>query len=100
MEFVQLPDGTRTPLPRQHVDTGMGLERLVMVMQQVESVYDTDLYQAIIQHVAGLASVTYGGDPEIDRALRIIADHTRGGSFLIADGVLPGNEGRRRSPGW
>ena len=72
----------------------MGLERLVMVMQQVESVYDIDLYQAIIQHVAGLAGVTYGGDPEIDRALRIIADHARGGTFLIADGVLPGNEGR------
>ena len=94
MEFVQLPDGTRTPLPRQHVDTGMGLERLVMVMQQVESVYDIDLYQAIIQHVAGLAGVTYGGDPDTDRALRIIADHARGGTFLIADGVLPGNEGR------
>jgi alanyl-tRNA synthetase len=94
MEFVQLPDGTRAPLPRQHVDTGMGLERLVMVMQQVESVYDIDLYQAIIQHVAGLAGVTYGGDPEIDRALRIIADHVRGATFLIADGVLPGNEGR------
>jgi alanyl-tRNA synthetase len=94
MEFVQHPDGTRTPLPRQHVDTGMGLERLAMVMQQVESVYDIDLYQAIIQHVARLAGVTYGADPETDRALRIIADHARGGAFLIADGVLPGNEGR------
>ena len=72
----------------------MGLERLVMVMQQAESVYDVDLYQAIIQHVAKLAGVTYGSDPEIDRALRIIADHARGGTFLIADGVLPGNEGR------
>jgi alanyl-tRNA synthetase len=94
MELVQHADGSRTPLPRQHVDTGMGLERLVMVMQQVESVYDTDLYQAIIQHVSGLAGVTYGGDPDVDRALRIIADHARGGTFLIADGVLPGNEGR------
>ena len=72
----------------------MGLERLVMVMQRAESVYDIDLYQAIIQHVAELAGVTYGGDAEIDRALRIIADHARGGTFLIADGVLPGNEGR------
>jgi alanyl-tRNA synthetase len=90
MEFVQLPDGTRAPLPRQHVDTGMGLERLVMVMQQVESVYDIDLYQAIIQHVAGLAGVTYGGDPEIDRALRIIADHVRGATFLI--GSCPGTK--------
>jgi alanyl-tRNA synthetase len=94
MEFVQLPDGSRTPLPRQHVDTGMGLERLVMVMQGAESIYDTDLYQTIIQHVATLAGVTYGSDTDIDRALRIIADHARSGTFLIADGVLPGNEGR------
>ncbi|MBW3633979.1 MAG: alanine--tRNA ligase [Chloroflexi bacterium] len=94
MEFVQHPDGTRTPLPRQHVDTGMGLERLAMVMQGAESVYDIDLYQAIIQRVATLAGVSYGSDPETDRALRIIADHARGGAFLIADGVLPGNEGR------
>ena len=94
MEFVQHSDGTRTPLPRQHVDTGMGLERLAMVMQGAESIYDIDLYQAIIQHVATLASVSYGSDPETDRALRIIADHARGGTFLIADGVLPGNEGR------
>jgi alanyl-tRNA synthetase len=94
MEFVQHPDGTRTPLPRQHVDTGMGLERLTMVMQGAESVYDIDLYQAIIQHVATLAGVSYGADSETDRALRIIADHARGGTFLIADGVLPGNEGR------
>lgn len=94
MEFVQHPDGSRTPLPKQHVDTGMGLERLVMVMQGAESIYDTDLYQAIIQHVANLAGVSYGGDDETDRALRIIADHARSGTFLIADGVLPGNEGR------
>ena len=94
MEFVQHPNGTRTPLPRQHVDTGMGLERLAMVMQRAESVYGIDLYQAIIQHVARLAGVSYGADSEIDRALRIIADHARGGTFLIADGVLPGNEGR------
>ena len=94
MEFLQHADGTRTSLPRQHVDTGMGLERLAMVMQGAQSVYDIDLYQAIIQHVAELAGVTYGADAETDRALRIIADHARGGTFLIADGVLPGNEGR------
>ena len=94
MEFLQAPDGSRTPLPRQHVDTGMGLERLAMVMQGARSVYDIDLYQAIIQRVAARAGVTYGIDAETDRALRIIADHARGGTFLIADGVLPGNEGR------
>ena len=94
MEFFQAPDGGRTPLPRQNVDTGMGLERLAMVMQQVESLYDIDLYQAIIQRAATLAGVRYGADPETDRSLRIIADHARGATFLIADGVLPGNEGR------
>ncbi len=94
MQYFQAPDGSRTPLPRQHVDTGMGLERLVMVMQGVESVYDIDLYQTIIQRAAALANVTYGVDPDTDRALRIIADHVRGATFLIADGVLPGNEGR------
>jgi alanyl-tRNA synthetase len=94
MEFVQAADGSRTPLPRQHVDTGMGLERLAMVMQGAESIYGIDLYQAIIQHVAKRTGVRYGADAETDRALRIIADHARGSTFLIADGVLPGNEGR------
>ena len=94
MEFTQHADGSRTPFPRPHVDTGMGLERLVMVMQGAASVYDIDLYQAIIRYVAELAGVTYGAEAETDRALRIIADHARGGTFLIADGVLPGNEGR------
>ncbi|MFT4040644.1 MAG: alanine--tRNA ligase [Thermomicrobiales bacterium] len=94
MEFVQAENGTRTPLPRQHVDTGMGLERLAMIMQGARSIYDTDLYQPIIQRAASLAGVTYGADVEHDKALRIIADHARGGTFLIADGVLPGNEGR------
>ncbi len=94
MEFFQHPDGSRTPLPRQNVDTGMGLERLTMVMQGAGSLYDTDLYQPIIQRAANLAGVTYGSDPAHDRALRVIADHARGGTFLISDGVLPGNEGR------
>jgi alanyl-tRNA synthetase len=94
MQFFQAPDGSREPLPRQHVDTGMGLERLTMVMQGVGSLYDTDLYRTIIDAVCRQTGVTYGGDPETDRALRIIADHARSATFLIADGVLPGNEGR------
>ena len=94
MEFVQAADGSRMPLPRQHVDTGMGLERLTMVMQGADSIYGTDLYQPIIQRAAALAGVAYGGDPDHDAALRVIADHARGGTFLIGDGVLPGNEGR------
>ena len=94
MQYFQPPDGGRAPLPRQNVDTGMGLERLAMVMQGARSLYDTDLYQPLIQRAAELAGRSYGTNPEIDRALRIIADHTRGGTFLISDGVLPGNEGR------
>jgi alanyl-tRNA synthetase len=94
MEFFQAPDGSRTPLPKQNVDTGMGLERLTMVMQAANSVYDTDIYQSIIQRAAKLANVTYGVDNDTDTALRVIADHARGSTFLISDGVLPGNEGR------
>ncbi len=94
MQFLQAPNGSRTPLPRVHVDTGMGLERLTMVMQGARSIYDTDLYQPLIQRAAELTGHAYGVNPEIDRALRIIADHVRGGTFLISDGVLPGNEGR------
>ncbi|MEZ4495298.1 MAG: alanine--tRNA ligase [Thermomicrobiales bacterium] len=94
MQFMQHEDGSRTPLPRPNVDTGMGLERLTMVMQMVNSIYDSDLYQTIIQTVAGMADVQYGVDQKTDRALRVIADHTRSATFLISDGVLPGNEGR------
>jgi alanyl-tRNA synthetase len=94
MQFMQHEDGSRTPLPRPNVDTGMGLERLTMVMQMVNSIYDSDMYQSIIQTVAGMADVQYGVDEKTDRALRIIADHSRSATFLISDGVLPGNEGR------
>ncbi len=94
MEFLQLPDGTREKLPRTHVDTGMGLERLTLLMQGKTSIYDTDLYQSIIQRAASMAGVTYGVDGETDRALRIIADHVRGSTFVVSDGVLPGHEGR------
>jgi alanyl-tRNA synthetase len=94
MEFFQESDGSRTPLPRKCVDTGMGFERLVLLMQRANSIFDTDIFQDIIQRAAKLASTTYGVDEEHDRALRVIADHIRGGTFLISDGVLPGNEAR------
>ncbi len=94
MESFKGPDGNLTPLPRKNVDTGMGLERLAMVVQQKSSIYDTDLYQPIIQRAASLAGTEYGKNPDHDRALRVIADHSRGATFLISDGVLPGNEGR------
>ena len=94
MEFNQAPDGTRTPLPSQHVDTGMGLDRIALVLQGADSIYDTDLYAPIIAKIADLAGVQYRADEQVDRSLRIIGDHSRGVAFLIADGVLPGNEGR------
>jgi alanyl-tRNA synthetase len=94
MEFNQAADGSRTPLPSQNIDTGMGLERISLVLQDAESIYDTDLYQPIIQTASQIAGVKYKADPKTDRSLRVIADHTRAVTFLIADGVLPGNEGR------
>ncbi len=94
MQFNTTPDGTTSPLPKPSVDTGMGLERLVMLAQGGRTMYDTDLYQPIIQKAASLAGVRYDRDPQTDNALRVIADHLRGATFLVADGVLPGNEGR------
>lgn len=94
MEFNKLSDGALVPLPSQNVDTGMGLERISLVLQGADSIYDTDLYQPIIKHAAGIAGVQYKSDEKTDRSLRVIADHTRAVAFLIADGVHPGNEGR------
>ena len=94
MQYYQEPDGKRTPLPRRNIDTGLGLERLTMVLQGKESVFDTDMFRAIIDHFAALASTVYGKDTKTDTSLRVIADHARALVFLAADGVLPGNEGR------
>ena len=94
MEFNRNDDGSDTPLPLKNIDTGMGLERLTMVIQGKKSVYDTDLYQPIIARAAGLTGTRYGEDAKTDRALRVIADHSRAITFLIGDGVLPDNEGR------
>src|SRR2546429_1125517 len=94
MQFYQDLDGTRTPLPRKNIDTGLGLERLTMVLQGKESVFDTDLFRPIIDKFAALANTAYGQNPKIDTSLRVIADHGRALVFLAADGVLPSNEGR------
>ena len=93
MEFDQADDGSRTRLPQRTVDTGMGLERMAAVLQGVRCNYDTDLFTPIL---AGLGRRASGGrDPEQRaRSLRVLADHARGATFLIAGGVLPGNEGR------
>ncbi len=90
MQFEQSADGTRTPLPKPSVDTGMGLERIAAVMQHVHSNYEIDLFQALLK---AAAEVTHTQDLEA-KSLRVIADHIRSCSFLICDGVLPSNEGR------
>jgi len=95
MQYDQAADGTRKPLPRPSIDTGMGLERIAAVCQGVNSNYDTDLFQAIIGFTAEQAGVKYRQQSEdVDTALRVISDHSRSIAFMIADGILPSNEGR------
>ena len=96
MEYEQHPDGTLTPLPKQNIDTGMGLERLAAIVQDVpgRSVYETDGYQAIMDWVAKESGVAFGESEQATKAHRVLADHGRGMTFLVADGVKPSNEGR------
>ncbi|HEY8190047.1 MAG TPA: alanine--tRNA ligase [Micavibrio sp.] len=92
MQFDQQADGTRIPLPRPSIDTGMGLERTTALIQGKLSNYDIDILRAIIEHVAELTGVSPDGPQAV--AHRVIADHLRSTSFLMADGVMPSNEGR------
>jgi len=94
MQFERSADGAMTPLPKPSIDTGMGLERIAAVMQGVHSNYDSDLFTGIINTIAGVAGKRYGENERSDTALRVIADHCRATAFLVADGVLPSNEGR------
>jgi alanyl-tRNA synthetase len=94
MEFELHADGKLTPLPKQNVDTGMGIERTSAILQGVLTVYETDIYQAIMRWIAEESGVAYGDSPEATKAHRILADHGRGMTFLAADGVTPSNEGR------
>lgn len=93
-QFNHNPDGSYTPLPKKNIDTGMGLERMASVLQDVPTNYDTDLFQPIIQATCQKANVKYGVDHKTDIALKVIADHIRTIVFAVADGVLPSNEGR------
>lgn len=93
-QYDRQADGKLLPLPQKNIDTGMGLERLAAVHQGVSSNFDTDLFQPLIQAVAKETMSRYGKDAKTDSSLRVIADHVRCAAFLIADGVLPGNEGR------
>jgi alanyl-tRNA synthetase len=108
MQYYHHLDGTRTPLPAPSVDTGMGLERLVVVLQGARDIYDTDLFRPVIEKLHELSGQSYGGfrepgeapgpstdEPsETDVAMRVVSEHARSATFLIADGVVPGNEGR------
>jgi alanyl-tRNA synthetase len=93
MQFNRMANGSLAELPAKHVDTGMGLERLAMVLQKKTSNYDTDLFQALIQEIVKVSGVQYGASEKTDIALRVIADHVRAISFSIADGQLPSNTG-------
>ncbi|NCG19500.1 MAG: alanine--tRNA ligase [Rhodobacterales bacterium] len=93
MQFDRRPDG-QFNLPKPSIDTGSGLERIAAALQGVVSNYDTDLFQPLIATAAELAQADYGKDDDIDTALRVISDHSRAAAFLIADGVMPSNEGR------
>ncbi|TML14598.1 MAG: alanine--tRNA ligase [Actinobacteria bacterium] len=94
MEYELHEDGTVTPLPKQNVDTGMGLERAATILQDVIATYDTDGYQEIMSWIAGESGVAYGDSEAATKAHRILADHGRGMTFLVGDGVTPSNEGR------
>ncbi|MDO4714966.1 MAG: alanine--tRNA ligase [Bacteroidales bacterium] len=91
MQYNRKADGSLEGLPAKVIDTGMGFERLCMVMQGKTSNYDTDVFQGIIQKIAELSGIAYGSDPKADVAMRVIADHLRTIAFSIADGQLPSN---------
>jgi alanyl-tRNA synthetase len=94
MEFDLHDDGTLTPLPSQNIDTGMGVERGAALLQGVHSVYETDGFQHIMEWVAAETGTRYGESEEATKAHRVLADHGRAMTFLVADGVTPSNEGR------
>ena len=91
MQFNRKANGSLEPLPHKHIDTGMGFERLCMVLQNKQSNYDTDVFQTRIGEIAALSGKRYGEDAKADVAMRVIADHLRTISFSIADGQLPSN---------
>ena len=94
MQFNRDSAGTLNPLPKPSIDTGMGLERLTAVAQGRLSNYDSDLFAPLLAAIGGRAGAEYGAVEQADRSMRVIADHLRAITFLMADGVLPSNEGR------
>jgi alanyl-tRNA synthetase len=94
MQYDRDEQGTLNPLPNPSIDTGAGLERVTAVLQKKDSNYETDLFRPILDAAASLAGMRYGEDQDKDVSLRVIADHLRAVCFLLADGVIPSNEGR------
>ncbi|WP_342511179.1 alanine--tRNA ligase [Sporosarcina sp. FSL K6-1522] len=93
-EFNHNPDHTYTPLPKKNIDTGMGLERLASIIQNVPTNFDTDLFMPIMHAIERVSGEKYGVDTQKDTAFKVIADHIRTVAFAIGDGALPSNEGR------
>lgn len=91
MQYSRMKDGSLQPLPQRHVDTGMGFERLVRVIQGKQSNYDTDIFQPLIQYIAKASGIEYGKNEKTDIAMRVMSDHIRAIAFCIADGQLPSN---------
>ncbi|MGQ9824560.1 MAG: alanine--tRNA ligase [Desulfotomaculales bacterium] len=94
IQFFRDEAGNYLPLEQKGIDTGMGLERVASVLQNVRTNFDTDLFREIMDYAATLAGVRYGADRKTDQALKVIADHARAVTFAVADGALPANEGR------
>ena len=93
-QFYRDLDGNDTVLPAKNIDTGLGLERTLAILNGVGNVYETDAFRPIIEHVEELSGKEWGNDTETDRSIRVVAEHARSASFLIGDGVIPGNSGR------
>ncbi len=93
-QFNKEADGSYTPLEKKNIDTGAGLERLAMVMQGVGSLYEIDLMRPLVDYFADLAGISYGQDEKKDVSLRVLTEHLRGMTFMVADGIIPANEGR------
>jgi len=94
MEYDLAEDGSLTPLPQQNIDTGMGLERAAMLLQDVDSVFDIDTFQPMLDWIGERASSPYRGSDESTKAYRVVSEHTRAAAFLVAEGIAPSNEGR------